>query len=713
MARAGRGNRSYVRRPAKREPGACIRIITYRHSISGLDDYLKSLIRDTFGLKTRLIEVQEVDPSDFGMSLTALVKNVIEQKMSNEERFKRDSERVLHVDEWWVVADAGFSLERTEMEALSEAQRLAESNGVNLLIDNPSFEYWVLLHACYMERRFDDAVKLKACIEEQFEALNCEIIPSSLLKRLGNAMVNAATLRVRAEENPRYDSPSVDLDKLVDRIAKYANKASRKAQRIPTDNRGNSTAIINDETVRHVARLCWRGLRQVPGQVIPYELRLYDSVVATVDVSMGMDGKRSYEIVDVTDNSKLLPLPFAEDRSERGFKAWLETRTIPQGQEYALGVLERAGVNVKDTFSQIELGFGLSLTDAYWVAPQGLSWTWAYVNLYESGIQDNLSMSIYDPKHKIEVPTGLIAGDESIDQYFNISPAYGVGGTFKKAWHKCGEVYVLRKSGSERCSANTGQEPWSEYVAAQVAEAMGIEHVTYGLEYYQGELVSTCKLLNSERKALVPALAVIGDNHGDFFSTMASFAALGEDALDAFRDMIIFDCLICNTDRHANNHGFLRDNSTGIIYAIAPLFDHNYSLFPYDMPNNYDEWRSGERPRTYDACRPRLTDASRYMTFDEQATYVLSHNQREKLRRLLGHGVRFRNVEGREAVPEDRLNAWQDFITVRANQLLSIKTVDDREIQSAIKGRAIVREDLPAIRLGLIEKGPLRRSNPA
>lgn len=713
MARAGRRNKSYARRPGKREPGACIRIIICRHSIPRLDGYLQSLIRDTFGLKTRLIEVQEVDPSDFDMGLITLVQDVVEQKTSNEERFKRDCERVLKVDEWWMVADAGFSLERADTEALSEALRLAESNGINLLIDNPSFEYWVLLHACYMAKRFDNAEKLKTCIEKQFETLNCEISLPSLLKRLGNAMVNAATLRVHAEEDLGYDCPSVDLDKLVDRIARYANKTSRKAQRIPTDNRSNSTAIISDETVRHVARLCWRGLRQVPGQVIPYELRLYDSVVATVDVSMSMDGKRSYEIVDVTDNTKLLPLPFAEDRTERGFKAWLKTRTIPQGQEYAFGVLERAGVNVKDRFSQIELGFGLSLTDAYWIAPQGLSWTWAYVNLYESGIQDNLSMSIYDPKHKIEVPTGLMAGDESADRYFNISPAYGVGGTFKKAWHKDGEVYILRKSGSERCSANAGQEPWSEFVAAQVAEAMGIEHVAYGLEYFQGELVSTCKLLNSERKALVPALAVIGDNHGDFFSTMASFAALGEDALDAFRDMIVFDCLICNTDRHANNHGFLRDNATGIINAIAPLFDHNYSLFPYDMPYNYDEWRSGERPRTYDECRPRLTDASKYMTFDAQAAYVLGHNQREKIRRLLGPGVRFRNVEGGEAIPEDRLNAWQDFITVRANQLLSMKTVNDREIQSAIKGRAIAREDLPAIRLGLIEKGSLRRSNPA
>lgn len=710
MARVGRKARSYSRRPAKREPGACLRIVMCKPGAIELDGYLQELIHGTFDLKTQLIEIQDIDSKTFNGSICSLIKSVAVQKEDNEARYKRDSERVVKVDEWWVVADAGFGLDHDQMD-VNSAITLANESGIRLLIDDPSFEYWALLHACYTTQRYDDAGKLLNVLEEKLADTGIDFTPQGLLRRLGSALINSATLRAVAAQG--IDCPHVNFDILVDRLAKYANWANKKALIIPSDRKDEDFAtIVDGEPGRHASRLFWRGLRQRPAQVVPYELRLYDSVVATFDVSMDMDGKRSYEIVSVTDNSRLLPLPFAEDMTERGLKAWFETRTIPQGQGYAYDVLERAGVNVKDTFSQIELGFGLSLTDAYWVAPQGLGLTWSHVNLYESDIKDNLSMSIYDPKRRIEVPTGLIASVENNENYFNISPAYGVGGTFKKAWYKNDDVYILRKSGSERCSANTGQEPWSEFVASQVAEAMGIEHVAYGLEYYQGELVSTCKLLNSELKGLVPALAVIGDNGGDFFSTMAAFASLGDEALDAFRDMIIFDCLICNTDRHANNHGFIRDNATGMIQAIAPLFDHNYSLFPYDMPNDYEEWRTGERPYTYDACRPRLTDANRYMTFDEQAAYALGHNQRERLRRLLGPGVKLKNAEGRGAVPEERLEAWESFIAARANRLLSMKSVDDHDVQVILTSRSVTRKQLPGVRLGLIGKMPLRRAKP-
>ena|GEM_PF-4508741 len=59
MARAGRRARSYSRRPAKREPGACLRIVMYKPGAIELDGYLQELIHSTFDLKTQLIEIQE------------------------------------------------------------------------------------------------------------------------------------------------------------------------------------------------------------------------------------------------------------------------------------------------------------------------------------------------------------------------------------------------------------------------------------------------------------------------------------------------------------------------------------------------------------------------------------------------------------------------------------------------------------------------------
>ena len=54
----------------------------------------------------------------------------------------------------------------------------------------------------------------------------------------------------------------------------------------------------------------------------------------------------------------------------------------------------------------------------------------------------------------------------------------------------------------------------------------------------------------------------------------------GPEQLEAFCDMLAFDALVCNTDRHFTNFGVLRDNATGLPVALAPIFDNGRSLFP-------------------------------------------------------------------------------------------------------------------------------------
>jgi hypothetical protein len=50
-------------------------------------------------------------------------------------------------------------------------------------------------------------------------------------------------------------------------------------------------------------------------------------------------------------------------------------------------------------------------------------------------------------------------------------------------------------------------------------------------------------------------------------------------------DMIFFDALVGNGDRHAGNFGFLRNTDTGEYLGMAPLFDFDHA---YDSNNNDD-----------------------------------------------------------------------------------------------------------------------------
>ena len=73
-----------------------------------------------------------------------------------------------------------------------------------------------------------------------------------------------------------------------------------------------------------------------------------------------------------------------------------------------------------------------------------------------------------------------------------------------------------------------------------------------------------------------------------------------------------------NQDRHPNNYGHLRDEATGALVAPAPLFDHNLSLFAWDMETDVPSWA--------DAGRLRMPCNSR-MAYDAQVALVMRPRQ--------------------------------------------------------------------------------------
>lgn len=110
---------------------------------------------------------------------------------------------------------------------------------------------------------------------------------------------------------------------------------------------------------------------------------------------------------------------------------------------------------------------------SHWVAEDGFDGAWEECNLYENDLVSTLALiactgytSLW--KHK--------AGPSS---------GWSTGGTYPKTWRRIGGDLVLHKAGSEG-GANTGNESYSEWFAQQVAEVMGIPHVAYGLEAWEG-----------------------------------------------------------------------------------------------------------------------------------------------------------------------------------------------------------------------------------
>ena len=53
--------------------------------------------------------------------------------------------------------------------------------------------------------------------------------------------------------------------------------------------------------------------------------------------------------------------------------------------------------------------------------------------------------------------------------------------------------------------------------------------------------------------------------------------------ISELNDLMVFDFIIENKDRHFSNFGFLVNNDTGEIKGLAPIFDNGYSLLNFEM----------------------------------------------------------------------------------------------------------------------------------
>ena len=136
----------------------------------------------------------------------------------------------------------------------------------------------------------------------------------------------------------------------------------------------------------------------------------------------------------------------------------------------------------------IKVSKGLSLNDCYWVVEEGFEGTFDKYNLYDNHFSRVLALIAF---------TGY---GSSIRSSLASCPEFTTNGMLPKCWRRSGNVIRLYKSGTKGVS-NTGREPYSEYYAAQIAKALGINAIEYNLSKWEGELCSTCALFTSKEKS--------------------------------------------------------------------------------------------------------------------------------------------------------------------------------------------------------------------
>ena len=344
------------------------------------------------------------------------------------------------------------------------------------------------------------------------------------------------------------------------------------------------------------------------------------------------------------DARELLPLDFGSKVSAESLESWLRHRTIPKNRAYVDTILSSMGLSINRPMDVIRFSKGLSLNDCYWVTEEGFDGTFGAFNLYDNKFSRILGQIAF---------TGYGSGKGIISS----SPEFTTNGMLPKCWRRQNGNIRLYKGGTEGAS-NTGNEPYSEFYACQIARLLGFNAIDYSLTKWKERLCSFCDLFTSKNVSFIPVGRLV--TTGGMAAVRQFYEKLGPRFTEALDEMIVFDAIIFNTDRHFGNFGFLVDSHSNQIIAPAPLFDHGNSLFslaPLDAFDNLVSMRKYAKtllPRVYD-------------DFASEAKVVITHKQRNALRKLLD--FRFKR-HPRYNLSNQRLGMIEKMLAERARIVL-------------------------------------------
>mgnify|MGYP001083722466 CR=1 FL=1 len=230
-------------------------------------------------------------------------------------------------------------------------------------------------------------------------------------------------------------------------------------------------------------------------------------------------------------NGALLPGIMQKYATKHSFVNWMEKRYSEKSNTYARklrGLVFGQGNRQKIN----EVTHALSLSDCYWIKRQ----------------DESISFEQISPYFK-DFWTG--------EGYYQgqAAPTLYVNGYISKYWENSRILVKNREKHEIECSS--------------AAKALGLKVINI-VEHPDGIAVENF----TNEKLMFESAEASGRLDPDEFTADDVLKLFGVQGFD----MLFFDALIGNGDRHAGNFGYLRDTDTGEYVEMAPLFDFDHAF---------------------------------------------------------------------------------------------------------------------------------------
>lgn len=404
------------------------------------------------------------------------------------------------------------------------------------------------------------------------------------------------------------------------------------------------------------------------GQVnnVKYTLRSKDIPLVTFSLCESNEIDPDYEVINkvytikiekvFTENKALFPKNFPDTVADNDILKWINRRKAPKNRQFVEKIMSSFD-DTSNPMRYVDVSYALSLNDSYWITRDDVDRKWKDCNLYEHPFDEILSYVAFTGYS--EKVSGVVT-----------SPEITSSGALKKCWSNREDGIYLIKGDDYFPRSDGRSQATNEYYAAQVAAIMEFEHIDYDLEEFRHrdkkkDIVCKCKLFTTEDEGFVDAATYyksVGFDIGD--------ADLGNPTIqiklsklfdpEKYADMMLFDSLIANQDRHLGNFGMIVDNNTGKYLRPAPIFDNGFSLL-YGAS-------------TFDLKKENIDNyfkslSCKFMELDAQAKLFVRERHIVNLRKLLE--FKFKK-HSRYNIEDKTLNIMSNFVQQRAARTIEL-----------------------------------------
>lgn len=338
-------------------------------------------------------------------------------------------------------------------------------------------------------------------------------------------------------------------------------------------------------------------------------------------------------------NKKHMPLGVNSEKEEirdKQFSLWFANRIIPNDRQ-------NLNIYLKENINKIILSTnGVSLTDCYWFTNDNSNLKWEDVNFYDNPIDNSFRKINSDNK--------------CLDQIDFKYPDLTTDGYQEKYWILINKIPNLIKYGDYKNSINFGKNILSanEIIASKIANIMEINSVEYNEFNYKNNCLCSCScFIKDDKHEFVNALQIKNENKLNGFDLYNWFKENGfQKEID---NMIGFDYLIRNIDRHEKNFGIIRNPDSLEIMSFAPIFDNGTSLLFNQERNEETKPFKNKRDEQLDMVEneikiPNIEDVEKIVgevydgfNLNEKLTKEIISDIKENIRKLKLNNLKIQN----------------------------------------------------------------------